>query len=31
MTLPAVSPSQVRCMLLLRKEIALLDLRHEAA
>jgi rhodanese-related sulfurtransferase len=31
MTLPAVSPSQVRCMLLLREEIALLDLRHEAA
>jgi rhodanese-related sulfurtransferase len=31
MTLPAVSPSQIRCMLLLREEIALLDLRHEAA
>jgi rhodanese-related sulfurtransferase len=31
MTLPAVSPSQIRYMLLLREEIALLDLRHEAA
>jgi rhodanese-related sulfurtransferase len=31
MTLPAVSPSQIRCTLLLREEIALLDLRHEAA
>ena len=30
MTLPAITPSQVRCMLLLRDEIALLDLRHEA-
>jgi rhodanese-related sulfurtransferase len=28
---PAVSPSQVRTALLLREEIALLDLRHEAA
>lgn len=27
----SVSPSQVRCALLLRDEIALLDLRHEAA
>ena len=26
-----VTPSQVRCALLLREEIALLDLRHEAA
>lgn len=31
MTLPTVTPSQVRSMLLLREEIALLDLRHEAA
>jgi rhodanese-related sulfurtransferase len=31
MTLPSVTPSQVRCALLLRGEIALLDLRHEAA
>jgi rhodanese-related sulfurtransferase len=31
MTIPAATPSQVRCMLLLREEIALLDLRHEAA
>jgi rhodanese-related sulfurtransferase len=31
MTLLAVSPSQIRYMLLLREEIALLDLRHEAA
>jgi rhodanese-related sulfurtransferase len=31
MTLPSVTPSQVRCALLLRDEIALLDLRHEAA
>lgn len=30
MSLPTVSPSQVRCALLLREEIALLDLRHEA-
>ena len=30
MTIPAITPSQVRCMLLLRDEIALLDLRHEA-
>src|SRR5882757_8949956 len=29
MTVPAVTPSQVRGMLLLREEIALLDLRHE--
>src|SRR5471030_2614403 len=27
----SVTPSQVRCALLLRDEIALLDLRHEAA
>ncbi|MGZ5872145.1 MAG: rhodanese-like domain-containing protein [Bradyrhizobium sp.] len=31
MSIPTVAPSQVRCMLLLREEIALLDLRHEAA
>ena len=31
MTLPTVTPSQVRCALLLREEIAFLDLRHEAA
>ncbi|HEV7880348.1 rhodanese-like domain-containing protein [Bradyrhizobium sp.] len=31
MTTPAVTPSQVRSALLLRDEIALLDLRHEAA
>lgn len=31
MNTPTVSPSQVRCALLLREEIALLDLRHEAA
>jgi rhodanese-related sulfurtransferase len=31
MTLAAITPSQVRTMLLLREEIALLDLRHEAA
>src|ERR1700761_989072 len=31
MSIPAVSPSDVRNMLLLRNEIALLDLRHEAA
>ena len=31
MTIPSVTPSQVRCALLLRDEIALLDLRHEAA
>jgi hypothetical protein len=31
MTLPAVSPSKIRSMLLLREEVALLDLRHEAA
>src|SRR3569832_2743600 len=31
MNIPSVTPSQVRNMLLLRKEIALLDLRHEAA
>ena len=31
MTVPSVTPSQVRSMLLLRDEIALLDLRHEAA
>ena len=30
MTTPTVTPSQVRSMLLLRDEIALLDLRHEA-
>ena len=31
MTLPTITPSQVRTALLLRDEIALLDLRHEAA
>ena len=31
MTAPAVVPSQIRRALLLRKEIALLDVRHEAA
>src|SRR5258706_1545604 len=31
MTVPSVTPSQVRTALLLRDEIALLDLRHEAA
>src|SRR3981081_3506452 len=31
MTIPSVTPSQVRCALLLRDEIALLDIRHEAA
>src|ERR1700704_5411244 len=31
MTAPSVTPSQVRCGLLLRDEIALLDVRHEAA
>src|SRR6195952_1715860 len=31
MTVPSVTPSQVRCALLLRDKIPLLDLRHEAA
>ena len=31
MTSSTITPSQVRSMLLLREEIALLDLRHEAA
>src|SRR6202795_1488545 len=31
MTIPSVTPSQVRCALLLRDEIAFLDVRHEAA
>jgi rhodanese-related sulfurtransferase len=31
MTAPSVTPAQVRCALLLRDEIALLDVRHEAA
>src|SRR5437762_7499167 len=30
MTIPAVTPRQIRTALLLREEIALLDLRHEA-
>ncbi len=30
MTISSVTPSQVRCALLLRDEIALLDIRHEA-
>jgi hypothetical protein len=31
MTLPSVTPSEIRRALLLREEIALLDARHEAA
>jgi rhodanese-related sulfurtransferase len=31
MTLPTVTPSEIRRTLLLRNEIALLDVRHEAA
>src|SRR5258705_9041769 len=31
MTPPTVTPSQIRCALLLRDEIAFLDVRHEAA
>jgi rhodanese-related sulfurtransferase len=31
MAKPSATPSQVRCSLLLREEIALLDIRHEAA
>jgi len=31
MTVPSVTPRQIRCALLLRDEIALLDVRHEAA
>src|SRR5215217_7731702 len=31
MTLPSVAPRQIRTALLLREEIALLDVRHEAA
>src|SRR5438034_1536035 len=31
MTIPSVTPSQIRSALLLRDEIALLDVRHEAA
>jgi cystathionine beta-lyase/cystathionine gamma-synthase len=31
MTVPSITPSQVRIKLLLRDEIALLDVRHEAA
>src|ERR1700692_2602452 len=31
MTPPSVTPSQIRAALLLREEIALLDVRHEAA
>src|SRR5437588_6536644 len=31
MTIPSATPAQVRRALLLRQEIALLDLRHEAA
>ena len=30
MTVPSITPSQVRSALLLRDEIALLDIRHEA-
>src|SRR6185436_12615486 len=31
MTLPSITPSQIRTALLLRDEIALLDVRHEAS
>ena len=31
MTISSVTPSQIRTALLLREEIALLDVRHEAA
>src|ERR1700750_1057693 len=31
MTIPSVTPSQIRTALLLRNEIALLDVRHEAS
>ena len=31
MTLPSLTPAQIRSALLLREEIALLDIRHEAA
>jgi rhodanese-related sulfurtransferase len=31
MTIPSVTPAQIRSLLLLREEVALLDLRHEAA
>jgi rhodanese-related sulfurtransferase len=31
MTIPTVTASQISCALLLREEIALLDVRHEAA
>ena len=31
MTIPSVTPSQIRCALKLRDEIALLDVRHEAS
>jgi len=31
MPIPSITPAQIRCMLLLRDEIALLDVRHEAA
>ena len=31
MTFPSVTPSELRTALLLREEIALLDVRHEAA
>ena len=31
MSIPSVTPSHIRTALLLREEIALLDLRHEAA
>src|SRR5437762_12740612 len=31
MTVPSVAPRQIRTALLLREEIALLDVRHEAA
>jgi rhodanese-related sulfurtransferase len=31
MTVPTITPQDIRCALLLRQEIALLDVRHEAA
>ena len=31
MSIPTVTPQDIRCALLLRQEIALLDVRHEAA
>ena len=31
MTLPSIAPAEIRIALLLRDEVALLDIRHEAA